>query len=117
MFIREYKGHKYQIELSNNDRTITAISSFAGKIVQGVAKCDPEDTPDTEKFIELAILRCDAKIAKKKINRGLEKLKRAGDEYKKANKHLSNAVSYMDDAEKFYNETMLELEAFEASVK
>lgn len=117
MFIREYKGHKYQIELSNDDRTITAISSFAGKTVQGVAKCDPDDTPNTEKFIELAILRCDAKIANKKIKRGIEKLKAAGNEYKNANKRLQNAVSYMDDAEKFYNETMVELEAFEASVK
>ena len=72
MFIREFEGHKYRIYANTTSPTglkVIAVSSFAGKTVKGIAKCAPEDTPDLETGIMLAILRCNAKIAYKKVNR------------------------------------------------
>ena len=105
MIIREHNGHKYRIFTTNNDKTVIAVSTFAGKTVRGVAKCDPSDTPDIEKGIKLAILRCDEKISTKKVARGIMKVKAAQAEVDAAYKRLSNAEQYLIDAEKqmFYN--------------
>ena len=99
MFIREHNGHKYRIYTANHDRTVIAVSSFAGKTVKGIAKCDPKDDPNIEKGIELAILRCDEKISTKKVARGIMKVKAAEAEVAAANKKLANAQEYLIDSE------------------
>ena len=75
MFIREFDGHKYKIHVSSDETKVIALSSFAGKAVSGIAKCHPNDTPDLEKGIMLAILRCNQKIAQKKVNRATNMLR------------------------------------------
>ena len=61
------KEHRYKYYTNNKD-VVVAVSSYAGKTVRGVAKCDPRDTFDIEKGKELAAARCNEKIAEKKIN-------------------------------------------------
>ena len=43
---------------------IVAISSFAGKTVKGIAKCDPNDAYVKELGELIAKARCDIKVAK-----------------------------------------------------
>ena len=100
MFIRERNGFKYRIYTSNDNKTIIAVSSFAGKTVKGIAKCDPADIPNLEKGIDLAILRCDEKIATKKMARGYQKLEIAKKELAAAEKYYEQMEQYCADAEK-----------------
>lgn len=48
---------------------VVAVSTYAGKAVRGVAKCDINDTFSLEKGKELAAARCNEKIAKKRFTR------------------------------------------------
>ena len=48
---------------------VICISSFAKKDVKGVATCSPNDVFDENIGKELAQLRCDIKIAKKRVNK------------------------------------------------
>ena len=48
---------------------VVAVSTYAGKVVRGVAKCDVNDTFSLEKGKELAAARCNEKIAKKRFAR------------------------------------------------
>lgn len=57
--------YKYQ---TDNKTIVVAISTYAGKTVRGIAKCDPEDAFDLEKGKELAALRCAKKIEKMRLN-------------------------------------------------
>lgn len=112
MFIREHNGYKYRIETADNDRTVIAESSFAGKPVKGIAKCDPKDTPDLEKGIKLAILRCDEKIAIKKMARGAQKLRDAEVQFEDSRKNLDDMQDYFNAAEKKLIDTSKELEDY-----
>lgn len=116
MFIREHNGHKYRIYTANRDKTVIAVASFAGKTVKGIAKCDPKDTPDVEKGIKLAILRCDEKIATKKIYRGEMKVAATSKELDRAaNKH-ENAKQYYEDAMNAHTKAYQDLVSFENSL-
>ena len=48
---------------------VVAVSTYAGKVVRGVAKCDANDTFSLKKGKELAAARCNEKIAKKRLAR------------------------------------------------
>lgn len=55
----------YTYYTTNNK--VICVSSFAGKHVRGIAKCSPNDDFSLEKGKELARLRCDLKIAHKRV--------------------------------------------------
>ena len=116
MFIREHNGYKYRIYTANRDKTVIAVSSFAGRTVKGIAKCDPKDAPDLEKGIKLAILRCDEKIANKKVNRGIMKVKAAKTELEAANKKFSHMQEYLNDSQNKLLKASKELFDFENSL-
>lgn len=116
MFIRVHNGHKYRIYTANRDKTVIAVSSFAGKTVKGIAKCDPKDTPDLEKGITLAILRCDEKITAKKITRGKEKVETAAKELEFAQTKYEKAIQYLVDADKAHTNAYQELAYFQDSL-
>lgn len=77
--------HKYKYYRANNK--IICVSTFAGKPVRGVAVCSPNDEFNYEKGAELARLRCDAKVAKKRCARATKK-------YVEACKTLDEAEAY-----------------------
>lgn len=52
---------KYKV-FTNSKNEIIAVSTYAGKTVKGVAKCDPRDSFDKSKGEQLAIARCAAKL-------------------------------------------------------
>lgn len=62
-----YPLEKYRFYFANNK--VIAVSTYAGKNVKGVAKCDGRDEFDIEKGKRLAAARCNARIAEKRVKR------------------------------------------------
>ena len=83
---------------TDNKTVVIAISSYAGKPVKGVAKCAPDDEFDFEKGATLARLRCDLKIANKRIDRAAMKLEEAKEAYLAANKLVDDTRDYLTDS-------------------
>ena len=79
----------------NGSKQITAISSYAGKTVKGVAKCDPSDEYVIGDGMTLAAARCNAKIAKKRAARA-EKC------FDEAEEQLARAKRYWEDMRDYY---------------
>lgn len=77
---------------------IIVMSTYAGKPVRGVAKCDPRDNFDIEKGRELAKARCDLKIARKRHERACAEYKKALEAAAKAHERLENMEQYVSDS-------------------
>ena len=93
--------------LKSGVKEIIALGSYRGSIVKGFAKCDPRDEFDAETGKMLAALRCNEKIADKRVSNALDKvnealiaLDKAKAEYDKALKYLSHANSEYAEAGK-----------------
>ena len=56
-----------------NNNKIICLSTYAKKVVRGIAKCSPNDNFSVEIGERLAQLRCDFKIAEKRMNRAYQK--------------------------------------------
>ncbi len=92
----EYPLSKYKFFVFGNQ--VVAVSTYAGKTVRGVAKCHPDDAYDVEKGKMLAALRCNARIAEKRLNRANEKVKDATRQLVNSQEHYSDMRQYQDDA-------------------
>ena len=92
----EYPIEKYKFYAAPNK--IVAVSTYEGKIVRGVAKCDPRDHFDPELGKELAAARCNQKIATKRQRRADKELKKAVAAFDKAQKHMFAMNDYYEDA-------------------
>lgn len=92
---------------------VICISTYAKKVVKGIAKCSPNDEFDLEFGKELAKLRCDVKIADKRANRAAEKYIEAEDNLYEANQYFCNMKDYYFDSERKYAEAMDKLNEFE----
>lgn len=83
------------------DNKVICVSSYAGKTVKGIAKCDPKDTFNLEAGKKLAVGRCAYKIAKKRVMRARAK-------HAEATKALGNAREYQDKMQKYYDDSFAE---------
>ena len=63
---------EYKYKIDEAKRTIVAMSTFAGKVVAGVAHCDPNDEFVIDDGKKLAAARCSVKIAEKRMKRANE---------------------------------------------
>ena len=59
---------EYKYKIDEDKRTIVAMSTFAGKAVTGVARCDPRDEFIIDDGKKLAAARCSVKIAEKRAS-------------------------------------------------
>lgn len=91
-----YPIEKYRFVQTGN-KTI-AISSYAGKTVRGVAKCDPRDVADSEMGKQIAALRCAKKIARRRSVRAERKLEEAARMVKQAQRRYEDMINYRNDA-------------------
>lgn len=89
----------YNYKFYTSKNLVVAVTTYAGKIVKGKAKCNPEDTFDLEKGKALAAVRCNAKIAKKRVKRASGKFGEAIERYNKALEYLEEMTAYINDAE------------------
>lgn len=88
----KYPLEKYRfIERTRKDgvKEVIAISTYAGKVVKGVAKCAPGDNYFIADGEEIAAARCNAKIAAKRA-------KRAEKKFAEATQRLVEALRYRD---------------------
>ena len=85
-------------------KEIYAISSYAGKSVRGVAKCDPRDKYSEDHGKVLAAARCNAKVADKRMKRAEAKYQEAAKALIAAKRHFSKMSDYFSDAYKEQNE-------------
>lgn len=92
-----YPIEKYKYYATGNK--VIAVSTYAGKTVRGVAKCNPEDTFDLEKGMRIAAARCAEKIAFKRLHRADHKLVEAIRAFQQAECHLDDMEVYAADAE------------------
>lgn len=79
---------------------VVAVSTYAGKVVRGVAKCDANDTFSLEKGKELAAARCNQKIAKKRLTRAENKRRETIKEHHKIMIAIRKVNRYKEDSEK-----------------
>ena len=95
----------------NNDVTnVMAISSYAGKTVKAVAKCNPEDTFDMDTGIRLAEARCTLKVAEKRSKRAMLKYQESLDALNAAKKRFEDMAAYVVDANDKMKEAKNELD-------
>ena len=92
----EYPMEKYRFYSTTNK--VVAVSTYEGKTVRGVAKCDPKDNFYLEKGKELAAARCNQKIAQKRKNRADRELQKASEAFAKAQKHMYAMNDYYEDS-------------------
>ena len=85
----------------SNVREIIALSNYCGKVVKGLAKCDPRDTFDFATGKMLAALRCYKKVAEKRVKNANDKVAEAKAKIAAAEKELEKASKYQIHA---YNE-------------
>ena len=78
---------------------VIAVSTYAGKVVKGVAKCNPNDNFDLEKGKKLAAARCNLKIAKKRHSNAMKQLKEARIVLSKSYKRVDDMENYLYDAQ------------------
>ena len=87
---------KYQFLIEDNK--VTAVSSYAGRPVQASAKCHPDDKFNVEYGKELAEARCNQKIAYKRRQRAIQKMKETQEAFEIAKRKYNKMVSYFDDS-------------------
>ena len=84
----KFDENKYKYYTAGNK--IIAVSTYAGKTVKGIAKCDPKDEFDLDGGKRLAAARCQRKVSAKRL--------------KRAQKKQAEAYAAVEEAVKFYNQ-------------
>lgn len=81
---------------------VVAVSTYAGRKVRGVAKCDPRDEFSIENGKKLAAARCNVKIAEKRA-------KRAEKKHAEAVSLVSAQMRHRDRMEAYFADSQIEL--------
>lgn len=92
----EYPIEKYQFYTTKNK--VVAVSTYAGRNVRGIAKCDPRDEFDVEAGKKLAAARCAARVAEKRKARAQREFEKARDNYLKAQERFEKMNTYWYDS-------------------
>ena len=106
--LEKYKYFTY-FDKEKNCEVVVAVSTYGGKVVRGIAKCDPRDTYSVENGKKLAAARCNLKIAEKRAKRAKQKSEAAAKALQEASTHYSNMVSYYTDSIDELNEAHMYL--------
>jgi hypothetical protein len=91
------------------DNKVIAVSSFAGKPVRGIAKCDPADNFSVENGEELAAARCNNKISAKRVKYLRGKLADACDELAKVKAEVEQLTALYNEAVVRYSNSEIEI--------
>jgi hypothetical protein len=104
---------EYKYKIDEEHRTVVAFSSFAGKVITGVAHCDPGDTFDVDIGKKLAAARCSVKIAEKRMKRAEKCYSIAVDAFNFWAKRLENMKKYDTDSVEGYKAAVSNLTVLE----
>mgnify|MGYP003300676835 CR=1 FL=1 len=105
----------YKYVINEEKRTVVALSSFAGQVVRGVARCAPNDTFDVEAGKRLAEARCAIKIAHKRLKRAEDMAKWSADAVEYYTKQADKYAKYEADAIEGVKVATVALETLEKS--
>lgn len=118
-----YPIEKYQFkvfEKTNEDGSkssvVVALSTYAGKVVKGVAKCIASDPFSLEKGKQLAAARCDFKVCKKRRNRAEQKYNSACLAVESLSQYATKMGNYYSDANNEYAESKARLASIESEL-
>lgn len=119
-----YPIEKYDIkhyDRKNNDgsvsKVIMALSTYGGKVVKGVAKCQPTDSYDFESGKKLAAARCDYKVCVSRNKRAQKKLAEALKKLQEMEIYVAKMTKYVYDSENEVNKSLERLTNIEKSLK
>jgi len=101
---------RYKYHVAGNK--VICSSTYAKKRVRGIAKCAPEDKFDIEKGRELARLRCDLKVAKKRRQRAEMETKAAWETLLKTFMRHEKMISYLHDSMKLEDQAKRALDEY-----
>lgn len=88
---------KYRFYTSKNK--VVAVSTYAGRPVRGIAKCDPDDVFSLEDGKKLAAARCNDRVAEKRLKRAQKKLAESTDALIMAQRQYEKMQKYVEDAQ------------------
>lgn len=92
----KYKFYEYKD--TQGKKTVSAVSTYAGRTVKGYAKCDPRDGYSLDNGKKLAAARCNAKVSAKRMKRAERKMAEAQALLDQAQAHYDKMVNYFNDA-------------------
>ena len=110
------KQRKINYKIYHHDNEVIAVSTFAKRMVRGVAKCDPRDEFDHKKGEALAIARCDLKVAEKRMKRADEKIKFYNDYIAEISYAFADSLAYQKAAKEELDAAKEKLEKLETSM-
>lgn len=97
---------------------VICVSTYAGKAVRGVAKCDTtHDTFDEKCGKKLSRARCDYKIAFKRAKRATQKLREAKEAFYRAQQQYNKMLDYQNSAMREFEFARKQLEEIETNLK
>lgn len=94
---------------TDNKSIVVVTSTYAGKIVRGVAKRHGDDEFNYEYGKALAKARCDAKVAERRV-------KRAEDKYEEAVSQYNDAVTQRVKMKDYYIDSLNELSYYTRAI-
>lgn len=108
-------GH-CRVHVDSDAKVVVATSTYAGKTVRGVARCHPNDEFDMDKGIQLAVYRCNLKVADKRQERAFRKVKEAKLALYEAQVFLDKMLDYRAQSVFDYLSAKDDLEDIETNV-
>ena len=90
---------------------VIAVSTYAGRTVRGIAKCDPKDNFSLESGKKLAAARCNLKVAEKRKARATRKYNEANRAMMEQRHFVERMDNYAQDAITEVNNAKAELAA------
>jgi hypothetical protein len=93
-----------------HDTDVIATTTYCGKPVRAVAKCNPEDEYDKQFGEDLALARLNLKVAKKRRARSYEKMYAAADAF-------NEACDFYHEMCKYNSAAIQEVKDGEAAIK
>ena len=112
----DFKVFEHTNEDGTKSSVVIALSTYAGKIVKGVAKCIATDPFDLEKGKKLAAARCDYKVCLKRLKRAEKKDMQARKLLEEALEYSRRMSNYYADAHSEFNESKSRLKTIEAEL-
>lgn len=96
-------------------KIIVAVSRYAGKTVRGIAKCHPNDEFNEKFGIDLAVARCNLKVAEKRMARANKRVMEALVAQYNALSFVADMKDYRRRAENDLKKSIQDLEELENS--
>ena len=106
----KYNGINYKIYVNEEKKQVIAVCRYAGRNVRAMATCSPEDAFNKLLGMDLAIWRCERKVAKLKI-------KNAAEKYMEAAKKADEAQRRYDAMKQYYMDSVDKLDNCEAEIQ